>query len=108
MFSFSDLLTDFNTSLLIGSVSFVAGVVLSTKVTDFAKGVPGELRSALGGVEKEALAKVNAAKSEVIATITGGKVASPPVAVSAPVAPVAPVAAPAVEAAPAPDAPTTA
>lgn len=90
-------LTTFNLLVAGLGVAFVAGVMLSTKVKDFIKGVPAELRAALSATEKAALAEVSAAKSAAIAKVTGAKVA---VAPAAPAAPVVAAAAPAAPAAP--------
>lgn len=90
-------LTTFNLLVAGLGVAFVAGVLLSTKVKDFIKGVPAELRAALSATEKAALAEVFAAKSAAIAKVTGAKVA---VAPAAPAAPVVAAAAPAAPPAP--------
>lgn len=106
MFSF---LTDLEVNLVVGVVSAIAGVVFSTKITDFFQGIPAELRSALTSVKNDALAKVSAAKSSAISEVTGVVAKAPlPAAAPAPVvlvpaaaAPVAAAAAPAPAPAPA-------
>jgi small basic protein len=82
MFSF---LTDFN--LVIGAlaVSFVSGVLLSTKVKDYIKGVPAAARAALDNVEADARAKLKAAQADVLAQLPGAVVAK----VAAPATPAA-------------------
>lgn len=106
MFSF---LTDLEIDLLVGVVAFAAGVVLSQKVKDKLKGIPGELRTALSGAESSALAAIKAAEAKAIAEfLPGGTTpkAALPAAAPAPVAPPAPTvvvqaAAPVAQAAPA-------
>jgi hypothetical protein len=101
---FSSFLTDFNIVLIAIGASFVSGVVFSTKVKDFVKGVPSQVRSAINNVETDALGKLKVAQAQVLATLPGAvtdKVAVAPAPAPTPAAPVA-KAAPAAPAAPAP------
>jgi hypothetical protein len=100
--SFSAFLTDFNLVVLGLVAAFGAGVVLSQKVKDYIKGVPSEARTALSNIEKNVLADVKQAQSDVIARLPGAAPApkAPLPAASQPLA--APVAAPAPAPAPAP------
>lgn len=81
MFSF---LTVFEGDIAIGIACLVVGVLFSTKITDFFKGIPGDLRTALNGVEQTTVANVKAAQASVIAKL-------PMPAAKAPAAPLAPV-----------------
>jgi len=103
--SFTSLLTDFNLVLIGLAAAFVAGVLLSTKVKDYVKGVPSQARVAINNVEADALVKLKAAQASVLATLPGAAPA-PKVALSAAAAPVqtftaAPAPAPVVPVAPA-------
>ena len=53
----------------VGVIAFVLGVAFSTKVTDLFKGIPGDLRTALNGVEKATVANVKIAQASVVATL---------------------------------------
>ena len=78
MFSF---LTDLELYLISSSASFVLGVIFSTKITDWFKGVPTTLRAALNSVEKDTVVKVKAAQAAVVAslpTASPAKLALPP------------------------------
>lgn len=77
MFSF---LTVFEGDLAIGVAAFIAGVILSTKVTDWFKGIPSDLRSALNGVEKTVVSNVKVAQANVVASLPIAA-AKPPAAV---------------------------
>ena len=50
-------------------IAFILGVAFSTKVTDVAKGIPSDLRTALNGVEKATVANVKIAQATVVATL---------------------------------------
>jgi hypothetical protein len=105
--TFSAFLTDFNLVVAGLGASFVAGVVLSTKVKDYLKGVPAQARKALSNIEAKALADINRARDEVIARLPGaGAIPAPktPLPAAAPIA-VAPVAVAPAAPAPAPAAP---
>lgn len=76
------LFTDFTVNVIVAVVS--GGVCLSplgTKIKDFFKGVPSDLRTALGDVETDAVAKLKAAK--VVAAPVVKKAASPAAAIVA-------------------------
>lgn len=93
--TFASFMTDFNLVIIGLAVAFVAGVLLSTKVKDYIKGVPAAARVAINNVEADALAKLKNAQTNVLSTLPGAppapKVAQPPVFQTAqPVAPVAP------------------
>ena len=85
--TFSSLLTDFNLVLVALVVTFVADVLLSTKVKDLVKGVPAQARVAINNVEADALAKLKIAQADVLAKLPGAapapKVALAPVAAAA-------------------------
>jgi hypothetical protein len=103
--TFSAFLTDFNLVVAGLGASFVAGVVLSTKVKDYLKGVPAQARRALSNIEAKALADINRARDEVIARLPGAIPApKTPLPAAAPIA-VAPVAVAPAAPAPAPAAP---
>jgi hypothetical protein len=103
-------LTDLQIDLVVAAVAFVAGVVFSTKIKDWVKGVPAELRTALSGAETASLSAIETAQHDVLAKLLPApavaKVAAAPVAkVAAPAAPAPAAAAPVAAAAPAPAAP---
>lgn len=82
-----DWLTGFNLLLIVGGVSFVAGVFSSQRVKDWLSGVPGEMRSALRNVEAVALARAKAAQAGVMNDLkVAAGVQPPPVSVQAAVA----------------------
>lgn len=92
MFSF---LTELQINLSIGCAAFIAGVVLSTKVKDYIKGIPAQARVALNNVEAKALADVRQAQATALAQIPGAVPVKTPLPPSAlPLAPVAPAPAP--------------
>jgi len=64
-------------------------------VTDWLKGVPSSLRTALKGTETNALAKLRAAEQKAIADVTGLLPAAPAPAAPVVAAPATPAAAPA-------------
>lgn len=68
MFSF---LTEVQIYLCLGAGSFLAGVIFSTKVKDWMKGIPAQARVALNNVEARALADVRHAQAEALARIPG-------------------------------------
>lgn len=108
--SFTQFLTDTEALLATGGVAFVAGVVLSQRVKDAVKGVPGEARTALAAAESSVLAELKAGQTALIAKLLPAAAKAAPA--PAPVAPAAdpvpvpvaaaPAPAPAPEAAPAP------
>lgn len=83
MFSF---LTVLEGNLVISAVSLAVGVFASTKIKDWFKGIPADLRTALNGVEKTTIANVKEAQTKVIATLP-----QPPVKPAAPAVPAAQV-----------------
>jgi len=86
------LLTNFNLVLGGAVIAFAAGVVLSTKVKDFFKGIPAQARAALNNVEADTIAKIRGAQAQVLAQLPSAPAAKAPLA-PAPVAPAqAPVA----------------
>ncbi len=105
--TFTSFLTDFNLVLVGLAASFVAGVLLSTKIKDYVKGVPAAARVALNNVQADALAKIKAAQADVLAKLPGAppapKVALAPAPAPAPL-PVATAAAVAAASAAAPTA----
>ena len=80
--TFTSFLTDFNLVILGLVASFVAGVLLSTKVKDKIAGVPAAARVAINNVQADALAKLKQAQADVLAKLPGAapapKVALPP------------------------------
>ena len=66
MFNF---FTSLEITVIVGVAAFVAGVVFSTKVKDFLKGVPGDVRTGLNGVEANVVANIKAAQARVIADL---------------------------------------
>lgn len=98
-----DFFTQVQITIALCVASAILGMVFKTKVTDFFKGVPASLRTALSAVEADTLAKVKAAQAQVLSTLplpAAAKVALAPT-ISAPVAlapaaqPLAPAPAPA-------------
>lgn len=100
MFSF---LTVLEGDFVIAGVCLVLGMLFKTKITDFFKGIPADVRTALNNVEKDTLAKIKGAQATVVATLPApapAKVALAPAPVAAapatpalaPVAPLAPIA----------------
>jgi hypothetical protein len=77
----SEFLAYFNVTLVSVTAAFVAGVLFSTKIKDFANGVPSDLRTALGSVESKAKADLKAASADVVAKIAP---ATKPAVVAAP------------------------
>jgi hypothetical protein len=63
MFSF---LTELQFTLACSSASLVAGVIFSQKIKDWVSGIPGDVRSALKGVEADTVAKIAAARASVL------------------------------------------
>ena len=61
--------THIEVAVVVGIIAFVLGVAFSTKVTDLAKGIPSDLRTALNGVEKATVANVKIAQATVVATL---------------------------------------
>lgn len=106
-----DFLTNLEINIVVGAVALLGGVVFSTKIKDWFKGIPSQLRVAINSVETDSLAKIKAAQAQVLAQIAppvpAAKVALTPaqqplVPAPAPVV-LAPVVLPAAEpAAPAP------
>jgi 2-oxoglutarate dehydrogenase E2 component (dihydrolipoamide succinyltransferase) len=67
-------LTNVEIDVIIGVVSFLVGLSpLGTKVTDWVKGIPADVRTALNGVEKTTAANIKSsvasAKSHVLASL---------------------------------------
>ena len=62
-------ITSFEITLAVGVICLVLGVAFSTKITDVFKGIPGDLRTALNGVEKATVANVKIAQATVVATL---------------------------------------
>ena len=62
-------LTHVEITLAVGLICLVLGVAFSTKITDLAKGIPSDLRTALNGVEKATVANVKIAQATVVATL---------------------------------------
>ena len=91
MFSF---LTNFNLALGGAVIAFAAGVVLSTKVKDFFKGIPAQARAALNNVEADTIAKIRGAQAQVLAQLPSAPAAKAPLAPAPAQAPVAPAAKP--------------
>lgn len=97
-------ITNLEINLIVAAVSLLAGVLFSTKIKDWFKGIPASLRSALNGVEQDTLAKVKAAQAQIVSTLPAppaadAKVALPPAVelapapvTAAPAAPLAPIA----------------
>ncbi len=87
-------LTQVEIDIIISAVSLLVGVIFSTKIKDWFKGVPSSLRAALNNVEKDTVAKVQAAQAQIVAQLPGTppapKVALPPAA--EPFVPTAPAA----------------
>lgn len=81
MFDISTFLTDTQIVLATAGVAFTAGVVLSQRIKDLAKGVPSELRSALGDAETSALSDIKAEyaslKAEAVAKFLPNKAKAP-------------------------------
>jgi hypothetical protein len=100
---FTDLLATPFVSLVVGAVAFVAGLVLSTKVTDIFKGIPADLRATLNTVESAAVSKVAAAKTTIVSSAVSTALAD--LKLAAPAAAPAPAPAPLAPLAPAPLAP---
>jgi hypothetical protein len=91
-----NMFTAFQITLVASAICFVCGVVFSQKIKDWVRGVPSDLRTALGGVETNALGAVKAAQMKVLAEIGAAvpavKPPAPPVVVvpAAPAAPISP------------------
>lgn len=66
---FKDYFTDFELAIAVNAAVFVAGVLFSTKIKDFFKGIPSDLRTALNGVEKTTIANVKQAQAKVVAAL---------------------------------------
>jgi hypothetical protein len=69
--SFSQYLTEFNITFIVGFIAFVTGVLTSTKIKDYIKGVPAQARIALNNVEADARAKLKVAQADVLAKLPG-------------------------------------
>src|ERR1017187_3601466 len=95
------ILTDFNLVVASVAVAFVLGVLFSTKIKDWVKGIPSDVRAGLTQVETAVQAKLKAAHAAAVAPAIAAVAvppAAPAAAVAAPTvaAPPAPVAAPVV------------
>jgi len=64
-----DFVTNLEINIIVGAVALIAGVLFSTKIKDWFKGIPSQLRAALNNVEADALAKVRGAQADVLAQI---------------------------------------
>ena len=78
------ILTHAELMLVYGAIVFFAGVFLSQRVKDWAKGVPAELRAGLKQAETLALAKMKEEAAKIVAavhaSITPPAPPAPPVA----------------------------
>lgn len=99
-----DFITNLEINIIVGTVALICGVLFSTKIKDWYKGIPSQLRSALGGVEADALAKIKQAQADVLAKIAPAAPA-PKVALKPADQPLAPVVATPIPAAAAASAP---
>jgi len=95
-------LTDLEINFIVGVVSLGVGLSpIGTKITDWLKGIPADVRTALNGVEKTTAANIKtsvaSAKSHVLASlpVPAVKVAVPVPAAPAVTAAVSPAAPPA-------------
>ena len=95
MFSFLDYL---NVTVICSGAAFAAGVIFSTKILDFIKGVPSEARAVLKSAESGIVAKLADAKAAVMVDIQNKLGVAPTPAKIA----VAPAAQPTLTPAPAP------
>lgn len=86
---FATFLSYLNVTVVVGAVSFFAGVILSQKVKDWIKGVPNEVRSKLSAAETAVLAHIKASNADMVNTalVALGNTTSPAKMVSVPVAP---------------------
>jgi hypothetical protein len=80
-------LTELQINLAIGTSALVCGVIFSQSIKDKLRGIPGEVRTALKGVELDTVAKISAAQATVLATLPApplvGKIALPPELIAA-------------------------
>lgn len=76
------------TTLIVDVVIFLAGVFLSTKIKDWLKGIPADVRKALQEVEAATVERIATATSNVTSQLPKPTVAAP--AAPAVVAPPAP------------------
>jgi uncharacterized protein (DUF2252 family) len=65
-------------------IAFVAGILLSTEVKDWLRGVPSDVRKSIGDVETNVMAKVTAARAAVLLDLKAA-VPAPAKAAAAPV-----------------------
>ena len=72
-------LTDFNLVLAGVAVAFVLGVLFSTKIKDWFKGIPSDVRAGLNQVETAVRAKLTVAHAAAV-TPAIAAVAAPPAA----------------------------
>lgn len=87
-----DFITNLEINIIVGAVALICGVAFSTKVKDWYKGIPSQLRAAISNVEGDALAKIKQAQADVLAKIAPAAPA-PKVALKPSEQPIAPVAA---------------
>ena len=86
------VLTGLEVNFIVGVVCLFVGMSpIGTKITDWIKGIPADLRAALNGVEKTVVSNVKVAQANVIATLPVPAV-KPVVVASAAPAPAAPAA----------------
>jgi hypothetical protein len=60
-------LTYLNVGLVVNVLVFALTLTFSTKIKDFFKGIPADVRTGLNTVEADVVAKVKAGKADVIA-----------------------------------------
>lgn len=66
MFSF---LTELQINLCIGFAALTSGVIFSQQIKDKLKGIPGDVRTALKGVELDTVSKIKVAQATVLAQL---------------------------------------
>lgn len=87
------LLTDFEVNVLVAAGGLACGMIFKTKLTDWFKGIPSELRTALNSVETDTAAKLKSAVASAEAAVFAKlpQPAAPKVALPAAAALAAPV-----------------
>lgn len=72
--------TEFNLFLAAVAVAFVLGVVFSTKIKDWFKGIPGDVRKGLNDVENAVRAKLAVSHATAVAPVVAAAGATGPTA----------------------------
>jgi len=76
-----DILPTFWLGLAVNVAIFVATLIFSTKIKDWFRGIPSDLRKGLNSIETAAITQVRTAQTQVVSSLTPppAPVVKPPV-----------------------------